>query len=290
MNAGVSEAITRSSASNLALAFIVLPPERRAAMSALYAFCREVDDIADDESQPAADRRAALDAWRRDVARACEGREPEMAVNRELRPVISEYRLPFALFDELIQGVEMDLDQRRYGTFSDLDQYCYRVASVVGLLSIEIFGYRDPDCRSYADALGKALQYTNILRDVGNDARRGRVYLPEEELRRHRVEEADILAGRRTPEFLALAKSFAGRAREYYAAARDRLPPADRHSMVAAELMGSVYWQLLRRLERRRFPVLDPAPMRLSKPHKLAVLLLAWIRVRTGLPLAVYGR
>ncbi|MBN8248372.1 MAG: presqualene diphosphate synthase HpnD [Verrucomicrobia bacterium] len=289
MSPGVSDAITRKSASNLALAFIVLPPDRRAAMSVLYAFCREVDDIADDEERPVADRRAALAAWRQDVLQACEGRPPEFPVNRELRPVIAEFRLPFSLFDELIQGVEMDLDQQRYATYAALDAYCYRVASVVGLLSIEIFGYRDPGCRDYADALGKALQYTNILRDVGNDARRGRVYLPTEALRRHGVREEDILAGRATPEFRALAEAFADRARAFYAEARRLLPAQDRRSMVAAELMGAVYWSLLRRLERRRFPVLGEVPVRLGKPHKLAVLLLAWLRVRTGLPLAAYG-
>ena len=289
MNAGVSEQITQKSASNLALAFIVLPPDRRASMSALYAFCREVDDVADDESRPVEERRAALQSWRTDVSRACEGLEPLFPVNRELRPVISRHGLPFHLFDELIQGVEMDLDRQRYETYEELEKYCYRVASVVGLLSIEIFGYRDPGCRDYADALGKALQFTNILRDVGNDAQRGRVYLPEEELRRHGVTASDILAGRRTEGFESLAAAFAGRTREYYALARSRLPAVDRESMVAAELMGSVYWKLFRRLERRRFPVLDPEPVRLSKPRKLAVLLLAWMRVKTGIPLANYG-
>lgn len=258
-------------------------------MSALYAFCREVDDVADDESRPVGERRAALQSWRADVSRACDGLEPTFPVNRELRPVIARHGLPFRLFDELIQGVEMDLDQGRYETYAELERYCYRVASVVGLLSIEIFGYQDVGCREYADALGKALQFTNILRDVGNDARRGRVYLPEEELRRHGVTVADVLAGRRTAGFESLAVAFADRTRHYYALARSRLPAVDRQSMVAAELMGSVYWRLFRRLERRRFPVLDPDPVRLSKAHKLTVLLLAWIRVKTGIPLAGYG-
>lgn len=289
MSTGVSEQITRQSASNLAAAFIVLPPPRRAAMIALYAFCREVDDVADEESRPVADRRIALQAWREDVRRACQGQIPEFPVNRELRPVIAKYELPFRLFDELILGVEMDLDHLRYETYAELDQYCYRVASVVGLLSIEIFGYRDPACRQYADALGKALQYTNILRDVGNDAQRGRIYLPAEELRRHEVREEDILAGRASAGFPALAAAFTARTRDYYRAARRGLPAQDRRSMVAAELMAAVYWKLLLRLERRRFPVLAPEPVRLSKPYKLAVLLQAWIRVKTGLPLAAYG-
>lgn len=289
MSTGVSEQITRKSASNLAIAFMVLPPQRRAAMIALYAFCREVDDVADEESRPVADRRVALQAWRDDVFRACEGGEPAFPVNRELRPVIAEYRLPFRLFDELIFGVEMDLDCHRYETYADLDQYCYRVASVVGLLSIEIFGYRDPACREYADALGKALQYTNILRDIGNDAQRGRIYVPAEELKRHGVPAEEILACRASAGFPALAGAFSLRAREYYRAARDLLPPSERRSMVAAELMAAVYWKLLRRMERRNFPVLAPEPLRLGKPYKLCILLQAWIGVRTGLPLAGYG-
>jgi phytoene synthase len=285
----VSAQITRQSASNLALAFIVLPRPRRDAMSALYAFCREVDDVADDESRPVAERRAGLAAWREDVALACQGGQPSFVVNRELKPFIDQYRLPFPLFDELIRGVEMDLDQQRYDDYPALEQYCYRVASVVGLLSIEIFGYRDPQCREYADALGKALQFTNILRDVGNDAERGRVYLPAEELHRHGLTAEDILARRPSAKFERLARTFAGRARDYYVRARRALPPGDRQSMVAAELMGAVYWKLLRRLERDNFPVLAPEHVRLSKPYKLFVLLQAWCRVKTGLPLANYG-
>ncbi|MBX3730988.1 MAG: presqualene diphosphate synthase HpnD [Verrucomicrobiae bacterium] len=289
MSTGVSEQITRQSASNLALAFVVLPPDRRAAMSALYAFCRQVDDIADDESQPVAARRAALGEWRSDIVRACAGEPPGHPVIRELQPFIEQYGLPCRLFDELIVGVESDLDRRRYATYAELEEYCYRVASVVGLLSIEIFGYRDPRCRDYADALGKALQFTNVLRDVGNDAQRGRVYLPGEELSRFGVSAEDILAGRDSRGFRELASAFALRARNHYRLAREHLPPSERRSMVAAELMASVYWSLLRRLERRGYPVLSPEPVRLGRPHKLALLLLAWIRVRTGIPLAAYG-
>lgn len=289
MSTEVSDQITQRSASNLALAFMVLPKPRRAAMSALYAFCREVDDVADEEERPVDERRIALQAWRDDIARACSGGMPEFAVNRELQPFIGQYGLPFSLFDELLQGVEADLEQHTYPDYATLDQYCYRVASVVGLLSIEIFGYRDPACRRYADALGKALQYTNILRDVGNDAARGRVYLPAEELARHGLTTADILARRRSPGFDGVATAFAARTRDYYRRARQSLPPGDRSSMVAGELMGTVYWALFRRLERSQFPVLDVEPVRLTKPHKLGLLLLGWLRVKTGLPLGAYG-
>ncbi|MBC8001806.1 MAG: squalene/phytoene synthase family protein, partial [Opitutaceae bacterium] len=189
-----SQSITRKSASNLALAFIMLPKEKRDGMSALYAFCREVDDAADEESVPVEERRTRLSAWRDDIRRACAGEHPTMVVNQELQPVVQKYRLPFDLFDELIRGVEMDLDKNRYETLEELEHYCYRVASVVGLLSIEIFGHQSAGCRDYAIHLGHALQLTNILRDVRTDAERGRIYLPLTELRRFQVTEAEILS------------------------------------------------------------------------------------------------
>src|SRR4051812_41218205 len=172
-----SRAITQKSASNLALAFVLLPKPRRDAMSALYAFCREVDDVADEESAPVVQRRRQLGEWRDDIRRACENRSPTFPVNRELQPVIEQYRLRFELFDELLKGCEMDLDTKRYANFEQLELYCYRVASAVGLLSIGIFGYKNPATSEYAIYLGKALQLTNILRDVKTDADRGRIYL-----------------------------------------------------------------------------------------------------------------
>ena len=289
MSTEVSDQITQRSASNLALAFVVLPPDRRAAMSALYAFCREVDDVADEDTKPVPERRSALQRWREDIRRACDGGIPEFPVNRELKPFIARHHLPFRLFDELLLGVEQDLEPVVYADYSDLDRYCYRVASVVGLLSIEIFGYRDPRCREYADALGKALQYTNILRDVGNDAVRGRVYLPRTELESHGVTVEDVLQRRDSPGFRQAATAFAGRARDYFVRARELLPAGERQSMVAAEIMGAVYWKLLLRLEASGFAVLSPEPLRLNRLQKIGCIALAWTRVRTGLPLATYG-
>src|ERR1041385_2773778 len=170
-----SRNITQKSASNLALAFVLLPRAKRDGMSTLYAFCREVDDIADDESAPVERRREQLAAWREDVRHACSNDTPRFAVNRELQAAINQYHLPFEYFDELIRGVEMDLDIKRYDDYEQLELYCYRVASVVGLLSIEIFGYQNSACRDYAIYLGKALQLTNILRDVKTDAVRGQI-------------------------------------------------------------------------------------------------------------------
>jgi phytoene synthase len=285
----VSRSITRQSASNLALAFVLLPRAKRDGMSALYAFCREVDDVADDESPPLEQRRARLAAWRADVARACAGEPPSFRVNQELQPFIVRHRLPFALFDELIRGVEMDLDIKRYDTFEELDLYCHRVASVVGLLSIEIFGYTNPACRQYADSLGKALQLTNILRDVRTDAERGRIYLPRQELARCGVREEEILRFQYSDRFRQLAACVAARARHFYQQARDALPTEDRRAMAAAELMGSVYWRLLRKLERRQFDVFGPRPTRLGKGQKLLLILRTWLRAASGALAPNYG-
>jgi phytoene synthase len=285
-----SRTITRKSASNLALAFVMLPRAKRDAMSALYAFCRQVDDVADEEATPVDERRKQLSEWRADVERACGQGTPRFPVNLELQPVIRDYRLPFELFDELIRGVEMDLDIKRYETYDPLELYCYRVASVVGLLSIEIFGYKNSACRDYAIYLGKALQLTNILRDVGCDAARGRIYLPLAELASRQVKPEEILKGEYSDRFASLANSVAQRARHFYRLAGETLPLEDRRSMLAAELMGSVYWRLLRKLERNEFHVLAPQPIRLHKAHKLALIAGAWFRFALGSTSPNYGR
>jgi phytoene synthase len=212
-----------------------------------------------------------------------------MEVNRELAPHIHTYRLPFRLFDELILGVETDLVQTRYQDPADLELYCYRVASVVGLLSIEIFGYTDPACRAYADALGKALQLTNILRDVGNDAARGRIYLPLSDLQRFRVLPEEILRCEWSERFHQLALEVDRRARRYYQKAREVLPVSERASMVSAELMGNVYWRLLERLEKSRFHVLEETPLRLTRARKIGIILNAVLRSRLGLRVTGYG-
>jgi phytoene synthase len=285
-----SRNITQKSASNLALAFVLLPRAKRDGMSALYAFCREVDDVADDESVPVAERRSQLAAWREDVQRACQGGAPEFAVNRELQSILRQHPgMTFALFDDLLRGVEMDLDIKRYQSHDELEQYCYRVASVVGLLSIEIFGYTSPRTREYAVHLGKALQLTNILRDVKTDAERGRIYFPLEELERFRVTEAEILQGEYSPRFRELAASIAERARKFYRLARETLPPEDRRAMAAAELMGSVYWRLLKKLEAREFNVFGREPTRVGKGQKILLILRTWLRIASGNVVPNYG-
>jgi phytoene synthase len=284
-----SRALTKKSASNLALAFVLLPREKRDAMSALYAFCRAVDDVADEDSVPTEKRREQLGLWREDIRRACENEKPQFVINQEFQPVIRNFKLPFALFDELIKGCEMDLDTKRYENFERLELYCYRVASVVGLLSIEIFGYKNSATRDYAIYLGKALQLTNILRDVKNDAARGRIYLPLDEMEKFNVSENEILNSIYSENYSALAKSVAARAKNFYSLAQKTLPPEDRKSMVAAELMGSIYWRLLQKLEREKFNVFGGHTIRVSRPQKLLLIFCSWLRFVSGSKTADYG-
>ena len=218
------------------------------------------------------------------------GKLPPFPVARELQPVIAQYHLPFAYFDDLIRGVEMDLDIKRYETYDALEQYCYRVASVVGLLSVEIFGYQNAACRDYAIYLGKALQLTNILRDVRTDAERGRIYLPQSELERCKVSPEEILRFEYTCAVREeLANGVAREAKKYYVLARQTLPAADRRAMAAAELMGSVYWRLLKKLERQRFNVFGPTPTRLTKGQKILLILRTWYRLFSGATAPNYG-
>ena len=183
----------------------------------------------------------------------------------------------------------MDLDIKRYQTYEELEQYCYRVASVVGLLSIEIFGYQDKACVDYAIYLGKALQLTNILRDVKTDAERGRIYLPLSELKKFNVTEDEILQSKYSERYEKLAENVAQQAKKFYELARKTLPSGDRRSMSAAELMGSVYWGLLQKVETKRFNVFGPQTVRLSKPHKILLILRTWFRIVSGSSASNYG-
>ena len=269
-----AEAITKASKSNLALALIVLPRERRAHMTTFYAFCRIVDDIADEPSVRVEKRRAQLDEWRRCLQGRFEG-EPKLA--GEVRNLIERYRIPVEYFHEIIAGVEMDLGGARYKTFEDLRLYCYRVASAVGLVSIEIFGYTNPDCKKYAVSLGLALQLTNIIRDVGEDWRNGeRIYLPQEDLDRFNYSIEDLKAGKQNDAFHKLMVFEAERAREYYAKARVELPAWDAGNMLPAEIMHRVYKKLLDKMQGDGFRVLEQR-YSLSKARKMSLIACALI-------------
>lgn len=258
--------ITRQSKSNLALAFVSLGRERRRDITIFYAFCRVIDDVADDVDLSVDEKQLRLNAWR-GWLRASTSDEP--AIAGDVRALIDKYSLAPTMLEEIIAGVEMDLYQARYATFEELRIYCYRVASAVGLVSIEIFGYRNPTCKEYAVALGMALQMTNIIRDVGKDLRQGRIYLPQEDLSRFDYSEADLRARRYDARFLRLMQFEATRAREFFERAAVLLPREDRQSMVAAEIMASVYGALLRRMELDKFRVFEKE-YRLNRLEKAA--------------------
>jgi phytoene synthase len=246
--------ITRASKSNLALAFVALGRERREDITTFYAFCRVIDDIADSTEPTVQEKARDLTAWRRGLR---EGTPNEPALARNVRDLIAKYSLTPAMLEEIIDGVEMDLHNVRYNSFEELRLYCYRVASAVGLVSIEIFGYRNPACRQYAIQLGLALQMTNIIRDVGKDLSNGRIYLPQEDLARFGYSEDDLRGQEYNDSFVRLMEFEAGRAEEFFARAADLLPLEDRRSMVAAEIMRSIYQALLRRMKTSGFRVFE---------------------------------
>ena len=249
------EAKAAQSGSSFYYSFRLLPPERRRAITALYAYCREVDDIVDEVHDPGV-ARAKLAWWRAEVAAIYEG-TPQHPVAQALAPVVRAYRLPREHFDAVIDGMAMDLAQQRYADFAELERYCHRVAGVVGLLSAEIFGYEEPSTARFARDLGVAFQLTNIVRDVGEDARRGRIYLPQEDLDRHGVTASAILRGREEPGFRALMAFEVARAREWYERAMRELAPRDRRAQRASLAMAAIYRALLDEIERDGFRVLD---------------------------------
>lgn len=248
------EKVARSG-SSFYYSFLFLPPERRSAITALYAFCREVDDVVDSVHEPAV-AHAKLAWWRQEVGLAYAGKA-QHPVARALEPVVARYALPQAHFQTVIDGMTMDLEQNRYLDFPALEQYCHRVAGVVGLMSAEIFGYRHPETRLYARDLGVAFQLTNILRDVGEDARRGRIYLPQEDLARFNVAPSALLGGKADDAFRNLMAFEAERARAWYAQALSKLDPRDRRSQRTGLIMAAIYRTLLDEITRDGFNVLD---------------------------------
>ncbi len=264
--------ITHRSSSNFYYAFMLLPVERRRALHAVYAFCRFIDDIADDDA--AGDAASLLRRWREELDRVYGGM-PTRAISRALADSARRFNIPRNYFEELIAGVEMDLTRKRYASFEELRLYCYRVASVVGLICIEIFGYTNPVARTYAEKLGIAFQITNILRDVKEDAGRNRIYLPLDDLARFDVSEDEILRGVYSPNFIRLMEFEAARAQEFYHEAEAALPAEDRSSLLTAEAMRLIYGALLDRIVRSNYRVLDRRHS-LPTPLKLYLVGRAW--------------
>ena len=262
------------SGSSFYYSFFFLPPVRRQAIMALYAFCREVDDVVDECDDPGV-AQAKLDWWRGEVAALYQGR-PTHPVTRALANALPRFALAEEHLQEIIDGMQMDLERARYPDFKSLHLYCYRVASVVGLLAAEIFGYRNRQTLKYAHDLGLAFQLTNIIRDVGEDARRGRIYLPLDELERFNVPAADILHARHSDNFAALMAFQTERARQTYDAAFAQLPKEDRRSQRAGLIMAAIYRTLLDEIARDGYRVLDHRII-LTPLRKIGIVLRTWL-------------
>ena len=265
--------------------FLVLPGPQRRAITAVFDFCRAVDDAVDLEPDPPR-AIAALDLWRREIALVFEGRPPETGPGRALRPFVEPFNLPRVQFEALADGVAMDASPRRYETFADLEPYCHRVASAVGLICAEIFGYREARVKDYARDLGVALQLTNILRDVGEDWRRGRMYLPLEDLARFGCTEADVQrevdeagAGVRSDRMRAVLEHQAARAKIFFARATRLLPPGDARRFLPAEIMRAIYFELLRRIEAARFDVFTEV-IRVPRPAQARLAIREWWKAK----------
>ena len=260
---------TNARATNFYYAFVFLPEEKRLAIEAVYAFARRGDDVADSGLEPR-EASAALARYRQ-LLDACYSGDASHLDSPELRALaeaIRRFNIPRQPFEDLILGLEMDLSGARYPTFEDLSLYCYRVASTIGLICIEIFGYQNPRTRDYAVNLGKALQLVNILRDVQRDAQRGRIYIPQEDLERFGVRSGELLAGAYNDPFIELMQFECDRARHHFDLARQMLPPEDRQSMKAAEIMAAIYWEILKRIQKRRYNVFGKR-VRVPRPLKL---------------------
>ncbi len=279
--------VTQLSSSNFYHAFRLLSRDKHNALCALYAFCRFVDDIADGDTVPEeednrqgkeAQISQSLSRWNEELTLCYRG-TPSHPISKALADAIRSFPIKKEHLAGIIDGVGMDLSQVRYATFSDLYEYCYRVASLVGLVCIEIFGYRSETARDYAVNLGIAFQLTNIIRDVGEDARRGRIYLPLEDLRRFGCTESMLLKEKYDAAFVDLMKYQSARANEYYSKALSFLAPADRRSLMASEAMRLIYQRLLKEIELVSFSVFDRR-VALSGLRKISLAFRAWGRGR----------
>ena len=271
-------AYTKQSGSNFYYSFLFLSKAKRQAMYTIYAFCKAVDSAVD-EPPAGSNPKEELRRWRRELD-AVYGGTPTLPITVSLAHHVKALSIPKAYFEELVKGVEMDLTNNRYATFNELSLYCYRVASVVGLICLHIFGTTSPRAQDYAVSLGMAFQLTNILRDVGADASDNRVYLPLDDLRASNYSEKALLQKTYSPEFKILMQQEAARARQYYEKARAALaalPPSERRALIVAEIMRGIYSRILDKIERSGYQVFGPR-ISLSTSHRLAIALSIWLR------------
>jgi phytoene synthase len=273
-------AYTKKSGSNFYYSFLFLPKTRREAMYTVYAFCKAVDSAVD-EPPAGSNPKEELKRWRSELDAAYDG-AATYPITVSLAHHVRAHSIPKAFFEEVIKGVEMDLFNNRYVTFDELSLYCYRVASVVGLICLHIFGATSPRAQDYAVNLGMAFQLTNILRDLGVDATQGRIYLPLEDLRACNYSEKAMLQQAYSPEFKTLMQRETARAHHYYEkahAALITLPRHERLALTVAEIMRGIYSQILKKIEQSDYQVFGPR-ISLSTTHRLAIAMRIWLRSR----------
>lgn len=265
-----SREITKQSKSSFLYSFSLLSKEKNDAINTVYAFCRKTDDIVDSKDKTNEEKFSELSDWRNELERVLTGKESEFHLLNNLNSVIKKFNIPFQPFYDLIDGMEMDLNKNRYSTFEELMDYCYKAASTVGLMTIEIFGYKNSETKNFAVNLGIALQLTNILRDIKTDAENGRIYIPLEDLRRFNYNEKDLLEGNYNIEFVKLMEFECNRAKEFYAEANKDLSKEDKGNMFAARIMEHIYFRLLRKIEKKNYNIFEKK-ISVSKLKKILI-------------------
>lgn len=273
-----SKQIAKESNSSFYYAFSLLPQPKRDAMNAVYAFCRKTDDIVDEGGESDDIKYEKLRKWRIELEKALHGNSDYSLLNK-VASIIKQFNIPIDPFFDLIVGMEMDLQKKRYLSFEDLTQYCYRVASTVGLMCIEIFGYKNNSAKDYAINLGIAMQLTNIIRDVGRDSDNGRIYLPQPDLRQFNYSEEDLFQKKYDSNFIALMEMESNRAKDYFRKANDSLDFEDKASMFPARAMQHIYYKLLQKIEQEKYNVLDQK-IRINNFEKIGISLGVWAKYR----------
>jgi len=274
----IAKEIAKKSKSSFYYAFNLLPAEQRDAMNTVYAFCRQTDDIVDETSATDELKYEKLRKWRIELEKSLNGHSDYVIFNK-LSKTIQKFNIPLEPFFDLLKGMEMDLQKKRYLTFDDLQTYCYHVASTVGLMCIEIFGYRHPSAREFAVNLGIALQLTNILRDIKKDAEKGRIYLPQEDLKRFGYNESDVFNNIYNENFQNMMKYQVERAKNYFDAATACLNLEDKKAMFAARAMQHIYYRMLNKIVDADFDVYNKQ-IKVSTAKKVGISLGVWVKYR----------
>jgi phytoene synthase len=274
----IAKEIAKKSRSSFYYAFNLLPAEQRDAMNTVYAFCRQTDDIVDEGSVTDEIKYEKLRKWRIELEKSLNGHSDYQIINK-LSKTIQKFNIPLEPFFDLLKGMEMDLQRKRYITFDDLQTYCYHVASTVGLMCIEIFGYRHSSAKDFAINLGIALQLTNILRDIKKDAEKGRIYLPQEDLRKFNYNENDLLSNTYNENFQKMMKYQVERAREYFDKATACLNLEDKKAMFAARAMQHIYYRMLNKIIDADYDVFNKQ-IKVSTAKKVGISLGVWAKYR----------